>query len=149
MRSTMRKNGNTNKKEELIFKKMIDLTLNYNNINFDVATQYVITIQDFAYKPKIDLAYFINKRQIGIEVDGAYHDSQRQIFSDKYRDAKLSELGWEIYRLKHYDYEPIFDSAQLTLQVLKKQYSKMFSMLEKVFLWSTPIPDNLLMAALF
>lgn len=135
MKKFMRKNGdNRNRKEQKFFKKLIDATLTFNNIDFIVRPEFQVFIPNFNYEPRIDLVYFIDKKKIGIEVDGAYHDTIRQEHIDNYRDAKLAELGWIIHRLKSWRYEPVFNN-QIDFENLQIINKNIFNELQNIFGW--------------
>lgn len=146
MKKQMRKNNEIVRKQEKIFKSLINSTLEYNFIEFICKEQYMVTIPDFCYKPKLDLVYQLHNKKINIEIDGPYHDSERQEFYDKYRDAKLIEFGWVIHRLKSWRYERFFEQKTTwTFDVFKKYYMCMFEELEYLFSWKNPLPDNYLL----
>jgi very-short-patch-repair endonuclease len=133
MRKLMRESSQTQRAVEDYIKSIIDNFLIKHNIKFKSVQQYEVPIPDFGYVPTLDICYFIDSKKINIEIDGEYHESYQQEFNDRYRDARLNELGFKVYRIKEWAFEPLFKRTEYPKEIINSTIEKLENHLKIVF----------------
>ena len=66
------------------------------------------------------LDFYCHSLQLGIEIDGPYHDVSDQITIDEHRTAALEAMGISIVRFTNYDVENHIDEVICRLEEIIK-----------------------------
>jgi very-short-patch-repair endonuclease len=89
---------NTSRLEEKMWDALLER-------NIYPERQYAVKTKDDEHCI-LDFAIFCNKDSFFIEVDGPHHEEKNVVRGDKWRDNKLSVVGWDGFRYTPKDLEP-------------------------------------------
>ena len=83
--------------------------LKANAIGYKFRRQHII--QDFI------VDFYCNEAKLTIELDGGYHNTQKQLLSDEQRTEKLQQLGYTELRFKN---EQVISDLERVLAIIRK-----------------------------